>query len=141
MSYLSGALPVRVSAEGIPANGAQPRAPEDVTVQIGFSDGSVGTLLYLTNGDSSIPKEYCEIFGGGKTAIMDNFVRVTFHADGRRSRKRYDGKKGHAEEVEHFLRAIEGKEQPAMTFESLYKVSRATLSIVDAMQQHATISV
>src|SRR6266446_310855 len=44
-----------------------------VTISLRFSDGSTGTVHYLSNGDRSFPKERLEVFCGGRVLQLDNF--------------------------------------------------------------------
>jgi polar amino acid transport system substrate-binding protein len=67
---------------------------DTVNINIKFENGSVGNILYIANGDSALPKEYCEIFAGGKTAIMDNFQSVIFYKNNKKIKKTYKGSKG-----------------------------------------------
>ncbi|HEX9005902.1 MAG TPA: bi-domain-containing oxidoreductase, partial [Bacteroidota bacterium] len=139
MAFLTGAPPLSVSAmEIVPAAFPTP-LHDTVSATICFADGSVGTLLYEANGDPAMPKEYCEIACGGKSAVMDNFTSVTFFGGGKRRRQKYDGGKGHAEEVDHFLGAITGKEQPALDLPSLKATTLATFAIMQSLHEKRAI--
>ncbi len=102
VTFLVGALPVRVSAVGLP-DGDQYRE-DNVLISLEFADGSVGTIAYLACGDRSMPKERVEAFGGGRAAVLDDFRRLeTYHAGRRRVQRswlRQD--KGHQAEWEAF---------------------------------------
>jgi predicted dehydrogenase/threonine dehydrogenase-like Zn-dependent dehydrogenase len=54
-------------------------APTDdtVTLQLGFADGSIGTVHYFANGSKAFPKERLEVFAGGRVLQMDNFRRLS----------------------------------------------------------------
>src|SRR5206468_1176188 len=66
LSFLTGSLPVRVRATGLPDGG---RYREDnVVVALDFADGSVGTITYTAAGDRALGKERVEVFGGGVAA-------------------------------------------------------------------------
>src|SRR5205085_12179836 len=77
MQFMTDARPTSVYAASIGSDNAQVRNADSVSITIRFSDGSVGTLLYLANGDPSVAKEYFEVFSGGWTAIMHNFKSLT----------------------------------------------------------------
>ena len=134
MAFLTGALPVRVYAERVPSTNQATETNDNLTVSLKFSDGSVGHLLYLANGDGSLPKEYCEVFGGGKSAVMNDFAVTHFHADGKHTRKNYDHGKGHDEEVQHFIRVVKGIEEPELTPASMLATTRATLLAIDSLK-------
>lgn len=134
MAYLTDAQPVRVYAERAPARNQPIETNDTVAATIAFSDGSVGTLTYLATGDSSLPKEFCEVFGGGKAAIMNDFAETRFYANGKERKAGYNHLKGHNEEVEHFVRVVKGLEEPQLTFASMVATTRATLAIMDSLK-------
>jgi len=47
--------------------------PDTVTLELIFSDGSIGTIHYLASGHRSFPKERIEAFCAGRVLQLDNF--------------------------------------------------------------------
>jgi predicted dehydrogenase len=47
-----------------------------VTFTLGFADGSIGTVHYLSNGHRAFPKERLEVFAAGRVLQLDNFRRL-----------------------------------------------------------------
>ncbi len=141
MVYLTGAKPVEVFAKALSHESRHIAHHDSAHIMIRFSDGSIGTILYLANGDASLPKEYCEVFAEGKSAIMNNFTSVTF-ASGKKSKVRsYDGKKGHAEEVSAFVNAVkQGKPMP-ISFQEIMQVSETSIAAVESMQNGLLITI
>jgi polar amino acid transport system substrate-binding protein len=133
MNFITDALPVSVYAESIRSDNVALKNEDSVSLTLAYSDGSVASILYLANGDSSVPKEYCEIYGGGKTAIMNNFTDASFHAGAKTKKKTYNGKKGHEEELSHFLSAVRGEVPPEFSFESLYYTTLATFKALESL--------
>ena len=109
-------------------------------ITIRFSDGSIGTILYLANGDPSVEKEYCEVFCEGKSAIMKNFTTVHFSSGKKTKQKQYDGKKGHTEEVHAFIHAMKSGSPCPISFESILQVTEASIAAVESMQQGTIIT-
>ncbi len=72
LQFLTGAEPKMVYATKV-ATGANVIAEDNVSITIDFADGSTGSILYTALGDKSLPKEYIEIFGGGKAMSIRNF--------------------------------------------------------------------
>jgi len=140
MQFLIGARPVHVMARAMPLNDGLRSTPESIVATITFADGSIGTLAYLANGDNALGKEFCEVFGAGKTAVMDNFKEVRFFARGKQSKKTYDGSKGHDEEVKHFVQVIRGEVSPALTFEQCVDATRVTFAVMESIQEGAGVS-
>jgi predicted dehydrogenase len=109
---------------------------DNVMLTLGFSDGSLGTILYLSNGDKAFPKERVEVFCAAKAAVLDDFRSLELVANGsrqvQRSRLRQD--KGHQAEWAAFARAIAGQEPAPIPYAHLVGVTRAALRAVDALR-------
>ncbi len=140
MAFLANAPVQSVAAMTTAAHRTDVPAEEDTTVTLRFQDGSVGTLLYIATGSAALPKEYAEIFGGGKTATMENFRTVQLW-DHKKQRRKFDGKKGHTEEVQHFLNVLLGREEPQFSFASFVNTTAATFAIHRALQTGTIIEV
>ncbi len=141
MSFLIGANPVSVFAESIESENQQVENFDNVSIIVKYSDGSIGNLLYLANGDRLLSKEYCEIYSGGDTAIMDNFKSVSFFKNGKKNRESYDGSKGHKEEVKYFLERIKGVAPDKINFESIYHTTLATLRIMESLRKKSPMKI
>ena len=133
MAFLTNASPTRVFAEAPAAATSLAGARDSVSVTIRFSNGSVGNLLYLAAGDQSMGKEYCEVFGGGCTAVMDNFKEVVLWRSGKKKRITYGGGKGHAEEVKHFMDMTTGAGQSLLSVQSMIETTSATIAIGESL--------
>ena len=140
MKYLTSSEPIRVFAESV-SSSTNGGSTENVNVALRFADGSVGNLLYLANGDPSAGKEYCEVHRGGLTAIMSNFGEVLFFRDGKRTKRRYDGSKGHREEMRQVVQAFEGKGGELISFESLFTTTDVTFKILESLRRGRPIEV
>jgi predicted dehydrogenase len=71
ITWLVGAAPSSVSAQALPDLGRYRQ--DNAVIQLGFPDGSLGTVSYLANGDKSVSKERVEVFRGGRVAVLDDF--------------------------------------------------------------------
>ncbi len=47
-----------------------------------FPDGSLGVVSYLANGDIPFPKEYLEIFTGGRVAVLNDWRKLELVENG-----------------------------------------------------------
>jgi|WetSurMetagenome_2_1015567.scaffolds.fasta_scaffold04836_5 predicted dehydrogenase/threonine dehydrogenase-like Zn-dependent dehydrogenase len=139
MSYLTNAQPVRVYAERVPSKNQATETSDNISASIKFSDGSVGTLLYLALGEGTLPKEYCEVSGGGKSAVMNDFSDSFFYANGKRQRHSYDHGKGHNEEVAHFMKVVQGQEQPLLSVDSMVQTTLATIAAIESLRTGAPV--
>jgi predicted dehydrogenase/threonine dehydrogenase-like Zn-dependent dehydrogenase len=138
-SYWSGAHPLRVSAHGIGTGAAH--APDDNLVMgLSFSDGSVGSILYSSMGDSSIGKESYEVFCDGKIARIDDWRTLTVTSKGRtRKTRSFRPDKGHSAELEEFVHACRGGEASPISWDSIEATTRATFAIDRARIEGALI--
>ncbi|NBO69808.1 MAG: oxidoreductase [Bacteroidetes bacterium] len=140
MVYLTNAKPVEVFARALSHDSRHMGHHDSSHITIRFSDGSIGTILYLANGDPSVEKEYCEVFCEGKSAIMKNFTTVHFSSGKKTKQKQYDGKKGHTEEVHAFIHAMKSGSPCPISFESILQVTEASIAAVESMQQGTIIT-
>ena len=106
---------------------------DNVVVILFFQDGSIANLLYLSNGDPAVPKEFYEVFCEGRVARFDDFqsLELTHHGKTDRTRSRRD--KGHHRELELTIEAIRlGRDAP-IPFYELCEVTEATLAVREAI--------
>jgi polar amino acid transport system substrate-binding protein len=127
--YLTRALPERIFAEQIVASGAA-LDRDSVAVTLRMSNGSVAVIHYMANGDPSVPKEYLEVFGGQRTAILNNYRSLSLHSGNRRRRHRlFNQAKGHKEEIAAFVNALETGAPMPIDFETLVAVTQTTFLV------------
>jgi polar amino acid transport system substrate-binding protein len=132
MQYFTDSEPVKVYAEAI-STGNTKIVPEDnIAIVVKFSNGSVGNLTYLANGDKSVPKESIEVFGAGVIGVINDFRSGSVHRDNKITKLKSDGK-GHKEEVETFLNCVrDGKESP-INFRSICLTTLTTIKILESL--------
>ena len=141
MQYISSSQPVKVFAEALSAASSGPSDDDSVMITVKFQDGSVGTITYLANGDASLPKERLEISSTGRTAVIDNFQRLSLYQNGKKREFKLSSiDKGHRTEVRDFLAAIqEGKPSP-IPMSSLVATTQTTFKIVESLQVGVPVS-
>src|SRR5262249_53199328 len=79
LRWLSDSTPTRVAATAVDRGPAHGIDPDDTTTTLSFADGSVGVVIYNSQGDAAAGKERVEIFGGGKTLVIDDFAALELH--------------------------------------------------------------
>ena len=132
MQYFTNAEPVKVFAESI-STGNDKLTPEDnIAIVIKFNDGSIGNLTYLGNGDKSMPKENIEVFCAGKIGVINDFRDGMFYKNGKTSKLKSLGK-GHKEEVEAFLKAVQNGNESPIDFRSICLTTLTTFKIWDSL--------
>lgn len=132
MQFFTDAVPVKVYAESIDTSNEVVTPDDNISVVVKFNDGSVGNLVYVANGDKSMPKEHIEVFCAGAIGVIHDFKSGSFYRDGKMTKLKSSGK-GHKEEVFRFLENIkEGKDSP-IDFSSLCLTTLTTFKILDSL--------
>jgi predicted dehydrogenase len=117
----------------------RPRGPaEDVVIQLGFSDGSVGQVLYTAKGDPALGKERVEAHAGGASVVLDDFRSVEIVRGGKR-KKITTGGKGHAEEIAALIAAVRAGGPSPIAPSCLFATTRATLRVHEAIASAAPV--
>ena len=134
-SFLSKARPVAVFAQAIRPEHPTPDDLENMAVVVHYDNGSVGNLLYLTQGSGKVPKEFLEVFGAGKTAQLNNFESADLY-DGVKHRRIVGGtmNKGQREELEAFVRAVKGNGEMPISMQSLLDTTLVTLAAAESLR-------
>lgn len=139
-NFLTDAKPVSIYTSSADFSDTRMQNNDTVSIVIKYSDGSIGNLTYLANGDPSVPKEYCEVYGGGKTAIMDNFKKVYLHQSNGSKKKSFSGGKGHSEEIDHFMKVIKNEQENELPFSSIYSTTLLTFLAMESIKTGKVIS-
>lgn len=106
IQFICGCSPVRVSAEAIGGSirGGQ---NDNCAVTMKMEDGSVGTFVYVANGDPHFEKERVEVFGQGRSAVIENWRRARLSGGGRtRTVSPGSSGKGHRDELREFVAGV-----------------------------------
>ena len=135
MQFLTGAVPTRVYAEAIASRDHEVVDQDPVFITLRFADGSNGSIAYLAEGDKTMSKERVEIFGGGKTFVLEDFRSATLHSDGKEKRLKLRSQdKGQANEVREVCRVVlEGGPAP-IDLKDLAATTRATFRIMESLR-------
>jgi len=134
MQFFTGAAPTSVYAESI-AGGDAVVSEDSVIITLRFADGSNGVIAYLAEGDASLPKEHIEIFGEGKTFVIEDFRSAKLYAGGREKKETLNQQdKGQREETRIACAVVsEGRPAP-IPLEELEATTRATFRIRDSLR-------
>ncbi len=141
MVFLTDAQPVMISAFSISGNNIELVNEDNVIINIKFSDGSVGSILYTSQGAKSVDKEYFESFSGMRTSKMYNFQRIELYDGKAQKIIKLNGEKGHNNEVFDFIKAVkEGTPMP-IPFEQIKAVTLSTFAIHRSLQYSEIIEI
>jgi predicted dehydrogenase/threonine dehydrogenase-like Zn-dependent dehydrogenase len=133
LMFLVGSPIIEVAARAVGSSARY--SGDNVLVSLRFASGSEGTITYLANGDRSFSKERLEVFGGGATAVLEDFRRLELVRSGREeiARSRWRRDKGHIAEWSAFVRSLQPKAAPPIGFDELICSTLATLRIEESL--------
>lgn len=138
LTWLCGAVPKYVHAVALP----DPDGLNDtVSINLQFANGSIGSLVYFSNGSKEMPKEYVEVYNAGNIGIIRDFKVLEIYSTGRpRRKKSLVQNKGQADMVKAFIRNIKEGGTPLIPTEELFAVTRATFAILESIKTRQAIS-
>ncbi len=106
---------------------------DTVTIQLSFSDGSIGTVHYFANGSKSFSKERLEVFAGGRILQLDNFRKLTgYNWPGFKKMNLLRQDKGQKACATAFIKAIQEGGDAPIPVNELFEVSRVTIELAQA---------
>jgi len=109
--------------------------PDTASVTLRFADGSLGTLLYLSNGSKAFPKERLEVFAAGRVLRLDNFRRLQgFGWPGFTAMKLWRQDKGQAACVAAFVQAVQSGGPSPIPLDELFEVGRISIEIEESLR-------
>jgi predicted dehydrogenase/threonine dehydrogenase-like Zn-dependent dehydrogenase len=122
LSALVGHNPVDVLAMAAGAN---------VHATLRFSDESLATISYVTDGSPRFPKETLDVSGDGRSGRLDNFQRIAvWSSKGKHGRRVLAGQdKGQCAQLERFIQAVRTGSEMPIPLDSLVATTRATLAV------------
>ena len=136
MQFLTGSTVVRVYAESVASDDREAVDEDSIFVTLRFADGSNGTIAYLAEGDRALHKERIEIFGGGRTFVIEDFRESFAYRDGRETHARARAQdKGQREEVRAVCEALLRGGPAPIPLRELAAATRATFRILDSLRR------
>jgi predicted dehydrogenase len=131
--------PVReLDAVALPDNDRYRR--DNVTITMRFADGSLANLVYLANGDRSIPKEFFEVFSGGRIARLDDFRSLQLASNGKLEEIKGRQDKGHARELTLTTAAMLSGGAAPIPLAELVETTAITLAIEEALRTQKRVT-
>lgn len=131
LSFLAGDAPIT----GLAAScaGRPEGLSEDVVLQLGFGDGSVGQILYTAKGAPGLGKERLEVHAGGASLVVEDYRKGTLWK-GAKSTSLGEAGKGHAQEIAALIEAVRKGGPSPIALATLVGVTRATLRAHEAIR-------
>jgi len=131
-TWLAGAPVATVSA------GALPGTSDTMVLSLTFEDGSVASVVYCTNGNRRMEKERLEVSGGGISAVLEDFRKLTVYGS---KVVKYSGMqdKGHADELTAFAGHLNDGKPALVPFDDLFRTSLATFAALESVAGRSTV--
>lgn len=102
---------------------------DDAVLTLRYPDGSVATIAYMTNGHPRFPKERFQVFGGGRTALLENYRSTELWAKGRRKKNRSRSlDKGQRTEMNQFVDSVLGRSAMPIALDSILATTATTFA-------------
>ncbi len=102
-NWMMGCAPVAVSAQFM---GEVEALNPDASISIRYEDGSVANIVYTTVGHTSRGKEYFELFGNGRTVVVDDYKSIQAFGCSAHANRQEKGNKGQFGAMKEFAHAV-----------------------------------
>lgn len=133
--FLTGSLTTRVFAESITSRNSEATDEDSVFITLRLADGSNASIAYLAEGDKALAKERIEIFGGGRSFVIDDFRSATAYENGReKTTKLREQDKGQRDEIRAVMDVVLGRKPAPISLEDLATTTRATFRIKESLR-------
>jgi len=142
MHFITGSLTKWVYAEATSGTIHDVVADDSVFITLRFADGSNGSIAYLAEGDRALAKERIEIFGGGKSFVIDDFRGTLSFQNGRETRTKLRAQdKGQKEEVRAVCDVVQAGKPAPIALADLATTTRATFRILESLRTGLRVEV
>jgi len=133
-SYLIGSDVVSVYATTVTKNDKLIPDEDNINIILNYANGSTATIGYYAYGDTTMPKEYIEVFANGISMSMTDFRELIIYSGGKANKtKSANQDKGFVAEFKAFKDAVKtGKE--AIPFDSIYNTAKTTFKILESIR-------
>ncbi|MBR9884884.1 MAG: Gfo/Idh/MocA family oxidoreductase, partial [Oceanospirillales bacterium] len=115
---------------------------DNLCLTLTFTNGSVANITYTADGAKAMPKEYIEVFGGGRSAQIHDFKTISLFSGDTSSRTLKLGvqDKGQKAMIKAWLDGLKTG-LPCVSYDCLMTTSLATVMAVESMTVGAPLQV
>ena len=140
--FITGSLTTRVYAEAISSSNQDVINDDSVFITLRLADGSNGSIAYLAEGDRALPKERIEIFGGGKSFVIDDFRSASAWQNGRETKTKLRAQdKGQKDEVRAVCAVVREGGPAPIALDDLATTTRATFRMLESLRTGLPVEV
>ena len=126
---------VSISASCLDVKGG---SNDTAAFQLQFSNGSIATISYFSNGNPHLPKERIEVFGSGIVTVIEDFKTMTVYSKSI-TKETITQDKGHAAGVKAFLNAVNSGSAAPIPFDEIDLVMRSTFAVLESIAMNGAL--
>jgi len=131
--FLAGSEVTSVAA--IPMT-TEPQNFDSYTANISFSNGSVASIVYLSNGNRHLPKEYLELSTGGLSAAIHDFKKLNVYGKSTVEKKFPKQDKGHQKEMELVAKALKAGNPFPISVDDVLDTTWVTFALLESIKRN-----
>jgi len=140
-SYLTGSEVDEVVAFCVNKKDQSIPDEDNVSILLKYKNGSTATITYFAYGDSSMPKEYIEVFAPNVSISMNDFKEMTVYKNGKKEKKKLANQdKGFLNEFKAFKEGILSGKNPS-EFSLIYNTTKTTFKILESLRDNKVVKV
>jgi polar amino acid transport system substrate-binding protein len=130
---ITGSLVTKVFATRMNDSAKTILQSDNVAISMEHENGSITTIIYTSSGSKLQSKERIEVYGGGKSCVIDDFKTLhLYDSSSEKKVKLSSQNKGQAEMLDAFLKSIESGE-PGFSYDEIINASLATIMSVESL--------
>jgi len=140
-AHIIGKKPVSVYAAGFAGN-KEIMLTDTLVLTIEYEDGSIANISYLANGSKMLTKEYIEVFGGGISAVINDFKNCSIYTSkGVKILKAKGQDKGQKQMIAKFIEKLIKEGKSVISYQDIYNTTLITFIIIDCLKTGNKIKV
>ena len=132
--FLAGSPVASLTCEQVPAARGHAALSDNFAVSLNLADGSLGSLLYTSLGESSLGKERLEVHAAGASLVLDDFRELRIHRSGKVRTLAAPPDKGVGAEMRELKAALEGNPSQLITWEEIEAATEWSLTAQDKLE-------
>jgi predicted dehydrogenase len=138
---LVGSPPVRVFAESVGAARGLETSDDQVFITLRHENGSISNVSYQAGGDRSAPMERFEVYGGGRTALVEEFHTVNLYRNEKVKEENGERDRGHSNGFKAFMDACRTGGPWPISWKELYGTMWASLMAVRSLREGVAVDI
>lgn len=132
---LTGTAPLKIYAESVAKVNGIETTDDRVSITMRHGDGSLSNIFYQAGGDRAAPPERIEVYGGGRTGIIDAWSDIELWHGNRVVRARGGKNKGHEAELQAFIDTCQRGGAWPIEWAQLYGTAWASFAAVRSLRE------